>query len=207
MRIIESSVELVNAPSYENLLSAIELAGRTCYKSEDKITTDSAEQFVRNIIKCGHEAVLEHGVLTIRFICDRGVSHEIVRHRLAAYCQESTRYCNYSKDKFNAEITVIKPVAIRDGTDTYNYWLTGCAMAENAYFQLLSFGSSPQTARAVLPTCLKTELIMTTNIREIRHFLRLRCAANAHPDIRVLARMLLINLKCLYPALFEDINP
>ena len=100
MKIIEPSVELVNAPSYPNILSLIEQAGRTCYKSESKITEDSAEKFVRNILKRGHEAVIEHGVVTVRFICDRGVSHEIVRHRLASYCQESTRYCNYSKEQF-----------------------------------------------------------------------------------------------------------
>lgn len=97
MKIIEPSVELINAPDYKTLLTTIEAAGRTCYKSEDKITDGSAEKFVRGIIKRGHEAVIEHGSLTVRFICDRGVSHEIVRHRLAAFCQESTRYCNYGK--------------------------------------------------------------------------------------------------------------
>ena len=111
MKIIEPKVELVNAPDYATLLSTVEQAGRTCYKSEDKITDGSAEKFVRNILKRGHEAVIEHASLTVRFTCDRGVSHEIVRHRLAAYCQESTRYCNYSKNGFGGEITVIKPMS------------------------------------------------------------------------------------------------
>lgn len=109
MKIIEPFVELINAPEYKTLLTTIEAAGRTCYKSEDKITDGSAEKFVRGIIKRGHEAVIEHGSLTVRFICDRGVSHEIVRHRLAAFCQESTRYCNYGKEGFGGEITVIRP--------------------------------------------------------------------------------------------------
>ena len=112
MKIIEPKVELINSPSYSGLLSLIELAGRTCYKSESKITEDSAEKFVRNILKRGHEAVIEHGSVTVRFTCDRGVSHEIVRHRLASYCQESTRYCNYSKDGFGGEITVIEPLSL-----------------------------------------------------------------------------------------------
>lgn len=116
MKIIEPRVELVNAPSYSDLLSLIELAGRTCYKSESKITEDSAEKFVRNILKRGHEAVIEHGSVTVRFTCDRGVSHEIVRHRLASYCQESTCYCNYSKESFGGEISFIRPSTMAKGS-------------------------------------------------------------------------------------------
>lgn len=119
MKIIEPSVELINAPSYETLMATIEAAGRTCYKSEDKITEGSAEKFIRGIIKRGHEAVIEHGSLSVRFICDRGVSHEIVRHRIAAYCQESTRYCNYANDQFNGEITVIKPIFFGEDTPVF----------------------------------------------------------------------------------------
>lgn len=120
MKIIEPSVELINAPNYKTLLTTIEAAGRTCYKSEDKITEGSAEKFVRGIIKRGHEAVIEHGSLTVRFICDRGVSHEIVRHRLAAFCQESTRYCNYGKEGFGGEITVIRPSTFAKTDSTYH---------------------------------------------------------------------------------------
>jgi thymidylate synthase (FAD) len=206
MKIIKSSVELINPPSYASLRSTVETAGRTCYKSEDKITDGSAEKFVRNILKRGHEAVIEHGSITVRFTCDRGVSHEIVRHRLAAYCQESTRYCNYSKDGFGGEITVIEPSWCSEGDPAYDVWKKACLRAELAYFDLMTIGCSPQEARSVLPNSLKTEVVMTADLREWRHFLKLRCAQAAHPDMRVLARQLLGVLKMKYPVFFEDIE-
>lgn len=204
MKIIEPRVELINSPSYSGLLSLIELAGRTCYKSESKITEDSAEKFVRNILKRGHEAVIEHGSVTVRFTCDRGVSHEIVRHRLASYCQESTRYCNYSKDGFGGEITVIEPSWCSEGDPAYEVWKKACQRAELAYFDLMSIGCSPQESRSVLPNSLKTEVVMTANMREWRHFLRLRTASAAHPDMREVAKMLLTEMKNRYPVFFED---
>ena len=206
MKIIESSVELINAPNYKTLLTTIEAAGRTCYKSEDKITDGSAEKFVRNILKRGHEAVIEHAFLTVRFTCDRGVSHEIVRHRLAAYCQESTRYCNYSKDGFGGEITVIKPMSFDCSDSPYRIWKRSCENAETAYFDLLNEGCTPQEARSVLPNSLKTEVVMTADMREWRHFIRLRCAPAAHPDMRVVAGLLYDLLKSTYPVFFEDIE-
>lgn len=206
MKIIKPSVEFINAPTYASLLSTVETAGRTCYKSEDKITDGSAEKFVRNILKRGHEAVIEHGSITVRFTCDRGVSHEIVRHRLAAYCQESTRYCNYSKDGFGGEITVIEPSWCSEGDPAYDVWKKTCLRAELAYFDLMTIGCSPQEARSVLPNSLKTEVVMTADLREWRHFLKLRCAQAAHPDMRVLARQLLGVLKMKYPVFFEDIE-
>lgn len=206
MKIIEPSVELINAPDYKTLLTTIEAAGRTCYKSEDKITDGSAEKFVRGIIKRGHEAVIEHGSLTVRFICDRGVSHEIVRHRLAAFCQESTRYCNYGKGKFGEEITVIEPCFWPEGSDLYWAWKNACLISEQCYFSLLKSGATPQEARSVLPNSLKTEVVMTANIREWRHFCRMRCPVAAHPDMRVVANMLLTLLKQTYPVFFEDIE-
>lgn len=204
MKIIEPKVELINSPSYSGLLSLIELAGRTCYKSESKITEDSAEKFVRNILKRGHEAVIEHGSVTVRFTCDRGVSHEIVRHRLASYCQESTRYCNYSKDGFGGEITVIEPSWCSEGDPAYEVWKKACQRAELAYFDLMSIGCSPQESRSVLPNSLKTEVVMTANMREWRHFLRLRTASAAHLDMREVAKMLLTEMKNRYPVFFED---
>lgn len=204
MKIIEPKVELINSPSYSGLLSLIELAGRTCYKSESKITEDSAEKFVRNILKRGHEAVIEHGSVTVRFTCDRGVSHEIVRHRLASYCQESTRYCNYSKDGFGGEITVIEPSWCSEGDPAYEVWKKACQRAELAYFDLMSIGCSPQESRSVLPNSLKTEVVMTANMREWRHFLRLRTASAAHPDMREVAKMLLTEMKNRYSVFFED---
>lgn len=206
MKIIKPSVEFINAPTYASLLSTVETAGRTCYKSEDKITDGSAEKFVRNILKRGHEAVIEHSSITVRFTCDRGVSHEIVRHRLAAYCQESTRYCNYSKDGFGGEITVIEPSWCSEGDPAYDVWKKACLRAELAYFDLMTIGCSPQEARSVLPNSLKTEVVMTADLREWRHFLKLRCAPAAHPDMRMVARQLLGVLKMKYPVFFEDIE-
>lgn len=206
MRIIEPSVEILTPIDGEGILKMLEAVGRTCYKSEDKIQEGSAEKFISNIVKRGHEAVIEHYNITVKFICDRGVTHEIVRHRLASYCQESTRYCNYANDKFNGEITVIKPMFLEVGTDGWELWHDACAMAEKFYFDLLDFGCSPQEARAVLPNSLKTELVMTANIREFRHFFNLRCSKAAHPQMREVANMLLREFKERIPVLFDDIE-
>lgn len=206
MKIINPKVELINPPDYKTMLKTVEAAGRTCYKSEGKIKDESAEPFVRGIIKRGHEAVIEHTSITIRFTCDRGVSHEIVRHRLASYCQESTRYCNYSKGDFEHEITVVKPVNIYPGGNAEKVWLKACENAERAYFDLLDSDCTPQVARAVLPTCLKTELVMTANVREWRHFIKQRYSKAAHPDMREIARQLYELLAQHYPAFFEDLG-
>ena len=205
MRIIDPSVELINAPTYDALLNTIEVAGRVCYKSEDKIQEGSAEKFIAGIIKRGHEAVLEHGVLTVKFICDRGVSHEIVRHRIASYCQESTRYCNYSQDKFGNELTFIKPYFAEPHTALYSTWVIAMAEAEKAYFDLLDFGAKPEDARSVLPNSIKTEFICTMNLREWRHFFRLRCAPAAHPAMREISIPLLAEFREMLPVVFEDI--
>ena len=206
MKIIEASVELINPPTYDELLSRVEIAGRVCYKSENKIAEGTAEKFVRAIIKRGHEAVIEHGSLSVRFICDRGVTHEIVRHRLASYCQESTRYCNYSNEQFGAEITVIEPLYLARATFPYNLWRDAMQNAEDTYFALLEEGLTPQEARAVLPNSLKTEIVMTANLREWRHFCKLRASKAAHPQMREVAGMLLEILKADYPVFFEDIE-
>lgn len=206
MKIIEPSVELIDIPSYQELVGKIEKAGRVCYKSEDKINEGSAEAFIRGIIKRGHEAVLEHSSITAKFICDRGVSHEIVRHRVASYCQESTRYCNYSKGDFGSEITVIEPCYLDKGYEAYDVWKKACERAELAYFDLLSLGCTAQEARAVLPNSLKTEVFMTANVREWRHFLRLRTSTAAHPQMREVSLTLFLLLRDSYPVLFEDIK-
>ncbi len=179
MKIVEPSVEILTDINGDEILKHIERVGRVCYKSEDKITDNSAKKFVEMIIKSGHEAVIEHFNITVKFITDKGISHEIVRHRIASYAQESTRYVNYSKDKFGSEITVVKPTHISSNDINGNYdesyedWFEGCKMAEESYFKLISDGCKPQTARSVLPTCTKTEIVMTTNLREWRHFLKL----------------------------------
>lgn len=206
MKIIEPKVEFITPINGKVILKRLEQCGRVCYKSEGKIEEGSAETFLKNIIKRGHEAVLEHCSFTVQFTCDRGVSHEIVRHRMASYCQESTRYCNYSKGDFNNEITVIKPCFFREGTQSYLYWEAACKVAEIAYFDLLTYGCTPQEARSVLPNSLKTEVVMTANIREWRHFLKLRTAPASHPQMREVANMLLDMCKTSIPILFDDIE-
>lgn len=203
MRIIKPGVE-ITTPT-DGILQHLERCGRICYKSEEKIADGTAEKFIAGIIKRGHEAVLEHASVTAKFTCDRGVSHEIVRHRMASYCQESTRYCNYSKDGFGGEITVIRPLYLVEGTEGWQYWEVACRMAEKSYFELLGCGYTPQEARSVLPNSLKTELIVTANIREWRHFLRLRCDKAAHPQMREVALMLLGKLHKAVPVCFDDI--
>lgn len=207
MKIINPSFEIITPINGSAILKRLEECGRVCYKSESRITDNSAPKFVTAIIKRGHEAVLEHCSFTVKFVCDRGVSHEIVRHRLASYCQESTRYCNYSKGDFQGEITVIEPIYLVPYTDEYSAWEEACQIAERAYFKLLDFGCSPQEARAVLPNSLKTEVVMTANIREWRHFLRLRTAPGAHPQIREIATPLLRELQQVVPVCFDDILP
>lgn len=207
MKIIEPNVEILlpTAISGIDILKHIERCGRVCYKSEGKITEESYAPFVKNLIKRGHEAVLEHCSITMKFTCDRGVSHEIVRHRLASYCQESTRYCNYGKDCFGSEITVIKPCYLKEGSEAYREWISSCSSSECAYFNLLEIGLTPQEARAVLPNSLKTEMVMTANLREWRHFFKLRCSEAAHPQMREVAFLALKRLLGYIPVVFDDL--
>ncbi len=206
MKIIKPSVEIIDKIMPEEMIKKIELCGRVCYKSEDRITAESGTKFIMNLIKKGHESVLEHASFTVKFICDRGVTHEIVRHRIASYSQESTRYCNYSKGDFDGEITVIQPSYLEPGTEGYLMWENACKGAEHAYFDLLNWGAKPEEARAVLPNSLKTELIMTANLREWRHFLKLRTSPAAHPQMREVADMLLEQVNFILPVFFDDIT-
>ena len=271
MKLIKPSVEIIKQEEYDlnHIFKFIELAGRTCYKSEDKITEDSAKEFVDRMIKSGHSAMLEHGTVylsipyldtsnimgykyflnpyskitsdhintyittnyrvlvennwlsdlkylcepilfherrtTVKFICDRGISHEFVRHRVFSFAQESTRYCNYSKDKFNNELTFIIPCWIKDLKEGNYYdpgqyyyaknhisrqWFYSCLNAESTYIYLINNKWKPQEARTILPNSLKTELIMTGFDSDWQHFFELRCAPNAHPQAKELADML-----------------
>lgn len=177
MKIVKPSAELISiTPNAERL---IEAAGRTCYKSEDKITEGSAAKFIQMIMVRGHESVIEHARASIRFICDRGVTHELVRHRLVSYSQESTRYCNYGKA---GGISVICPPGLDQ--DQLESWGIACRESERQYLYLIGKGAKPQIARSVLPTCLKTEIVTTANLREWRHILKLRTAPAAHPQIK-----------------------
>ena len=189
-------------------LRAIERAARVCYKSEDRISEDgsSARKLVQSLINNGHEAMLEHQSLSVLFVCDRALSHELVRHRLASFAQESQRYCNYSLDKFDGEITFVQPWWMDEEDDVgYHYWETTCEEAEKAYFSLLNYGYSPQQARGVLPNCTKTEIVVTANYREWRHIFKLRTDKAAHPDMRHMMTKLLTDVKQLIPIVFDDI--
>lgn len=271
MKLIKPSVEIIKQEEYDlnHIFKFIELAGRTCYKSEDKITEDSAKEFVERMIKSGHGAMLEHGTVyltiptfyirdvgilkyelnpyskifidrintyittnyrvlvenewlddlkylceptlfherrtTVKFICDRGVSHEFVRHRVFSFAQESTRYCNYTKDKFNNELTFIIPCWIKDLEEDNYYarcqyhnskndpskeWFNACIDSESFYIYLINEGWKPQEARTILPNSLKTELIMTGFNDDWQNFFKLRCAPNAHPQAKELTDML-----------------
>ena len=213
MKIVNASHEVILPyrdwkTAHDTILRMIEKAGRTCYKSEDKITPESASKLVRNIIKHGHEEMWEHASLTVRFIVDRGVSHELVRHRVASFAQESTRYCNYSQDKFGNEITVVRPLWLKDGL-AKDLWETACENAESSYFRLLEEGWTPEEARTVLPNSLKTEVVMTANMREWRHFFRLRALGETgkpHPQMEEVALSLLSDLQIHLSELFDDLR-
>lgn len=206
MRVIRPSFVIESNVDSDYILKQIEKAGRTAYKSEDKITQDSALEFVKMIRKRGHLSVLEHQSVTVRVICDRGVTHEIVRHRLAAYTQESTRYCNYTKGKFGSEITVIEPVFWGKDDPKYKIWEKAMQSAEVYYNELIAAGATPQEARSVLPNSLKTEMVMTMNLREWRHFFQLRTSLAAHPQMREIAIPLLEEFKKRIPVVFDDIE-
>lgn len=210
IQFIKPSFEILHMP---DMLKTIELAGRVCYKSEDRITEDSAADFCEMILNRGHESVIEHAVATVRFICDRGVTHELVRHRLASFSQESTRYCNYG-----GGVTFIIPpwVSIPEGdkdeipTNGLDYpsvlWLNAMNSAGIFYSHLLTEGWSPQQARAVLPNSLKTEIVVTANMREWRHIFKLRTSKAAHPQMREIMVPLLQEMDRRCPVLFDDIT-
>ena len=204
MRTIKPIAVIESHVDADYILKQIELAGRTAYKSEDKITNDSAKDFVKMILKRGHLSVIEHQSVSVRFICDRGVSHEIVRHRLASYTQESTRYCNYTKGKFGSEITVIEPCFWSQDDERYKVWKQAIEQIESAYNKLVELGATTQEARSILPNSLKTEIVVTMNLREWRHFFTMRTSAAAHPQMREVAIPLLKEFQKQIPIIFDD---
>ncbi len=217
MKIVSPAFEILTPIDGIEILKTLETVGRTCYKSEDKITDDSCVNFVQGIINRGHEAVIEHYNITVRLTNDRGVSHEEVRHRIASYAQESTRYCNYSKDKFGNEITYIdikggmkldpkvSQLSANAFAAIYDEWVHACIDAENHYNRMIELGATPQIARSVLNNSTKTEICITMNLREWRHFFRLRTSPAAHPQMREIAIQLLIAFKMMIPVVFDDI--
>lgn len=208
---IKPSAEIISGNDYQQMLEKIERIGRVCYKSESAIHPGSAERFIQNIIARGHESVIEHEAISVRVICDRGVSHEIVRHRIASYSQESTRYCNYAGDKFGSQITVIDPAGgftydpdNEKDRARYAVWKEAMENAEKSYFRMIELGATPQEARAVLPNSLKTEIVITMNLRSWRNFFRLRCDDHAHPQMREVAGIALKVFQEKLPIFFSD---
>jgi len=205
MRVISPSFEILGSINADVILRNIEQYGRVCYKSEGLICAESAAPFIRRVIKSGHESVIEHEKITVKIVCDRGVTHEIVRHRIASYSQESTRYCNYSLDKFGNELTFIKPCFWDEASQEYSIWAKQMQEIENNYITLINVGASPEQARSILPNSLKTEIVVTMNLREWRHFFMLRTSTKAHPQMREVAIPMLKQMKDLLPPVFEDI--
>jgi thymidylate synthase (FAD) len=257
MKLIKPSYEIITPINGEEILKQVELAARTCYKSEDKIQYEdeiiheqdkssiinsnltvfdngervisksfakSARVLIPKLISRGHEAMLEFGgMITVRFICDRGVSHELVRHRVASFAQESTRYCNYgncddiqfiipswfkrtSEGVVRNVMHIDKLVKEIDGIDYEFHWVERRLAEEEEYNELIRDAHwSPQEARSVLPNALKTEICASANVREFRHILNLRCAPAAHPQMRELMLPLLNELHNKIPILFDDI--
>lgn len=210
---IKPSVEIIDTIDYERIAKKIEKIGRVCYKSEHLITDDSAEGFICRVLKRGHESVIEHESITVKVICDRGVTHEIVRHRLASYTQESSRYCRYSSDKFGNQITVIDIASgfnydlnNPDHLRKYEIWKSAMEFTEKAYMDMLEAGATPEEARSVLPNSLKTELVMTMNIREWRYFFKMRVDKAAHPQMREVASIIYEEFKEKLPVFFNDLE-
>ena len=199
MNIIKPSVEIEHQ-DWGLLLKRIEKKGRVCYKSEDRITDDSAERFIEFLVKRGHLSVLEHEKISVKFIVDRGITHEIVRHRVGSYSQESTRYCNYGND--DKGITVIEPFFYPKGSFKYDLWMKAERTSEEVYLDLLEQGSTPQEARDVLTNSLKTEIWVTYNIREWLYFFSKRAVKEAHPQMRQPVIPLLMIFKGILPAVF-----
>lgn len=209
MQAIQAYTQIFPDFDGQAILEKLERIARTCYKSEDKIKEGSAEKMIASLIKNHHEAMLEHCSMTIKFVVDRGVSHEIVRHRMASFAQESQRYCNYARDDFGSEITFIIPHYIKYKSKAWNMWKEQMQAAEKTYFDMLDFGLTPQEARCVLPNSTKTELVMTANLREWRHFFNLRAAGTTgkpHPQMLEVTVPLLEELKQMIPVIFDDIE-
>ena len=205
MRVIEPSYEILTSIDGTQALKTIEYCARTCYQSYDKQTEDSCFQFVKMLMGRNHESCLEHYSFSVKFIVDRGIHNEIVRHRLSSFAAESSRYVNYSKDKFGKEITVIRPVFFKKDTWEYNMWKKSVENAESTYMSMLERGVKPEEARSVLPLSIKTETVMTANLREWRHFFKLRTTSFCHPQMRQITIPLLQELKSLIPVVFDDI--
>ena len=200
MRLIKPKVEILDKLDEQGVMLRIATVARTCYKSEGYSTIQKDKALVKRLIDSKHDAMLEFVDVTVKFTTDRAIANELVRHRMASYAQESTRYCNYSKDKFGNELTFIEP-----SQGANNDWIEAMKQAEKAYLFLVVDGWTAEQARSVLPLCTKTEINMKANLREWRHFFKLRCDKRAHPDMRVLALDLLKQMHDKLPIIFDDL--
>ncbi len=203
MNIIEPSVDILACPSEAECLKLLEIAGKTCYRSE---LSAEPEKFVKNIIKRGHLSVIEHVNVTVQIICDRGIMAELTRHRLASFSVESSRYCNYSNNKFNKQITLIKPFYWKEDSHEYRLWKLTMETIEEAYMALLKSKATPEQARSVLPNSLATRIIMTANLREWLHIIKLRCSDQAHPQMREVMHLAREIMQDQLPSIFGEYN-
>jgi len=213
MKIIKPYYHILNTiEELNSMIDRIAQIARTCYKSEDRANPIDDRYLVAKLIKNGHEAMIEHCSISVKFVCDRGISHELVRHRVASFAQESTRYCNYSKEKFGKNITFIRPCFWEEEwkenipENKYDIWYDAMLDAEEKYLELIEMGASPQEARSVLPNSLKTEIVITANLREWRHILKLRTAKAAHPQMLELMIPLAKDLHELMPLIFDEVE-
>lgn len=205
MKIVKPVVEIEKV-DYNKIMKNLERACRTCYRSENNITEESYKTLLKNCINRGHESILEHEKITIRMICDVGVYKDLTRHRIASFSIESTRYCNYGKDKFENEIKFIEPVNIDENTEIYEEWKTACSEIEKHYLKMASLGATPDQMRMILPHSTAAQVTMTANIREWKHILALRANAHAHPAVEQVMIPLLIHFKEKMPEIFDNIE-
>lgn len=205
MKIIEPKIEVENV-NYNQIMKNLERACRTCYRSEDKVTEESYKTLLKNCVNRGHESILEHEKVTIRMVCDIGVYKDLTRHRHASFSIESTRYCNYGKDKFENQIKYIKPVNIEEGTELYAEWKKSLEEIEKHYIKMVELGATPDQMRMILPHSTAALVTMTANIREWKHILSLRCTKHAHPAVEQVMIPLLLKFKEEMPEIFENIE-
>lgn len=213
MRILRPSFSVISDFDREKTLKLIESAGRTCYRSEDRIDENSAGPFVSRIVNSGHLSVIEHVSVSVRIVCDRGVSHELVRHRLASYSQESTRYCNYAKKEFDDAGTGVSSTGVGFiepfwlTSEDREAWYSAMSYAEGTYLALLQKGWTPQQARSVLPNSTATEIVITANLREWKTIFQQRCSHRAHPQMREVMIPIRDHFAGILPEVFADLLP
>lgn len=205
MKIIEPIIQ-VEKVDYKQIMKNLERACRTCYRSEGKITEESYKTLLKNCINRGHESILEHEKITIRMVCDIGVYKDLTRHRIASFSIESTRYCNYGKDKFDNQIKFIKPVNMEEGTELYEKWYNTCKIIEENYIEMSKMEATPDQLRMLLPHSTAAEVTMTANIREWKHIFSLRCTKHTHPAVEQLMIPLLFKFKKEMPEIFDSIE-